>query len=139
MVKNKTFGKKIKKSLVQNTKFGPKYKVWSKIKSLVKKILFFYKTPKIVGADEAAVSECTILNGKNGTVANSRSVCLYDGGCYNPNSNQCWKLETECKSIKVKFLKFIVEEHLSIRVANFSTNKHSFCHFQNYVCNDAVF
>ena len=38
---------------------------------------------------------------------------MFVGGCYEPNKHHCWKVVSDCKTIKVKFDKFIVEEYLS--------------------------
>ena len=45
-------------------------------------------------------STCKVINGIGGVVQNPRSPCDYDGGCYSASSTYCWKLETDCKSIK---------------------------------------
>ena len=38
---------------------------------------------------------------------------MFVGGCYEANKHHCWKVVSDCKTIKVKFDKFIVEEYLS--------------------------
>ena len=38
---------------------------------------------------------------------------MYEGGCYESAKSSCWQIQSDCRSLKVRFKKFIVEEHLS--------------------------
>ena len=61
-----------------------------------------------------ASKDCTVVRGTEGVISNPRTFdCMFVGGCYEPNKHHCWKVVSDCKTIKVKFDKFIVEEYLS--------------------------
>ena len=56
---------------------------------------------------------CTSLSGLNGIISNPRRDCSHAGGCYPSGSNFCWRVQSQCKTIKMKFNKFVVEEFMS--------------------------
>ena len=61
-----------------------------------------------------ASKDCTVVRGTKGVISNPRTFdCMFVGGCYEANKHHCWKVVSDCKTIKVKFDKFIVEEYLS--------------------------
>ena len=39
---------------------------------------------------------------------------MFVGGCYQPSEYYCWYVKSDCKTVKLKFDKFIVEEYLSL-------------------------
>ena len=63
---------------------------------------------------KVASKDCTVVRGTKGVISNPRTFdCMFVGGCYEANKHHCWKVVSDCKTIKVKFDKFIVEEYLS--------------------------
>lgn len=58
---------------------------------------------------------CTAVNGLGGVISNPRQIenCSDSFGCYKSNTQLCWHITSQCKTIKVKFQKFIVEEYIS--------------------------
>ena len=55
---------------------------------------------------------CRIIEGDTvGVLANERSDCeKTEGLCYYSRQAECWKVETRCKSIRIRFNRFEIEE-----------------------------
>jgi len=55
---------------------------------------------------------CNIINADTaGELSNNRSECENgEGVCYSPGQSECWKVQTRCKSVKIRFNRFEIEE-----------------------------
>jgi len=60
---------------------------------------------------------CQAVTGSGGKISNPRVPCNPDipngPKCYEPGEKYCWRVQSRCKTVKVKFDKFVVEEFMS--------------------------
>ena len=59
---------------------------------------------------------CISSSGLSGTISNPRTSggqCSDVHGCYESESSYCWRIASQCKTVKLKFNKFVVEEFMS--------------------------